>query len=443
MSQVPTIREGEPPRLDSPTEQVDESPTQISSRTSSTGPLTASTRHLSGVATRMRPHSGVMAPTMAAVENLSSRIDAIRSQQQQQSRDRHLAQTDFDELRKSIGAVNQASNALKRRIDTLEDLDQSQDVKRLQAAVSELKQELATTKKHQQQWSRMAVQISRLLNPSVEMNSENSNSPKESQIYETPQTEEIAGAKTELILLLPLLHKMDFRDPDDRQALKKIEDYEVTLSLFLSDEMCENELIAYSVRCRGPFGNYLVPGDRKHPDKVSTFWCSPEWADFPSTIELSDHREDGTNLTLFPKYVWEIGEIYVRRTVREANQWTDRSTGYHLVIDVTTPAKSVWMVYRYAEHGDHGRIERNVKKLKDPFWHPFAPITQDSFDAAQVFAKVKDWHGEETPAGQFKKAAQLVKATGRNFPMTPTFVRPLKEEVKKVIEKGWNRVEKP
>ncbi|KAK6066097.1 hypothetical protein SCUP515_10844 [Seiridium cupressi] len=413
MSQVPTIREGEPPRLDSPTEQVDESPTQISSRTSSTGPLTASTRHLSGVATRMRPHSGVMAPTMAAVENLSSRIDAIRSQQQQQSHDRHLAQTDFDELRKSIGAVNQASNALKRRIDTLEDLDQSQDVKRLQAAVSELKQELATTKKHQQQWSRMAVQISRLLNPSVEMNSENSNSPKESQIYETPQTEEIAGAKTELILLLPLLHKMDFRDPDDRQALKKIEDYEVTLSLFRSDEMCENELIAYSVRCRGPFGNYLVPGDH------------------------------GTNLTLFPKYVWEIGEIYVRRTVRETNQWTDRSTGYHLVIDVTIPAQSVWMVYRYAEHGDHGRIVRNVKKLKDPFWHPFAPITQDSFDAAQVFANVKDWHGEETPAGQFKKAAQLVKATGRNFPMTPMFVRPLKEEVKKVIEKGWNRVEKP
>lgn len=97
-----------------------------------------------------------------------------------------------------------------------------------------------------------------------------------------------------------------------------------------------------------------------------------------------------------------------------------------------------WMVYRYAEHGDNGRIDRSVAKLKDPFWHPFAPITNDSYDAAQVFADIRDWQGDDTALGQFKKSATLVKNTGHNLHPTPTFIEPVLEEVKNEIRRSWN-----
>lgn len=95
------------------------------------------------------------------------------------------------------------------------------------------------------------------------------------------------------------------------------------------------------------------------------------------------------------------------------------------------------MVYRYTEPGGNGAVERDVNRPRKSFWHPFVDFTKDSYDAAQVFADIKDWQGGETPLGQFRKSADLVVSTGRNSRPTPTFIEPVLEEMKDEVTKGW------
>lgn len=257
--------------------------------------------------------------------------------------------------------------------------------------------------------------------------------PRSPQLEPQPQHEPLT--------LLDLLHKMDFRNPEDLKALKELELYNIGLPMFNKNEKSRNEPVAYSVTANGAFDDYLVPASSTDHSKISEFWMTEKWSDYPSILELKNHSKVATGQPPFPRYVWEIGEI-INRRMWTNNLWTAISTGFHLVLDVTSPCKAVWMVFRYAEGGDNGEMIVKGVKCESLFWQPFAPVTQQAVDAAQVFRTVNDWKDVKTPLGSFRKSAQLVKRTGRNMTPGPTFVEPDLEEVKMEIERGWAQIER-
>ncbi|KAK6077809.1 hypothetical protein SCUP234_06567 [Seiridium cupressi] len=188
----------------------------------------------------------------------------------------------------------------------------------------------------------------------------------------------------------------------------------------------------------GPYQHLLTASDRKQPAKTTKYWATEEWAGYPRILELKPQGRDDINTPVLPRFVWALGEIYVVRRDPKTNQWAERSSGYHLVVDMTSASKSMWMVYRYAQVDGNLKIQLDVKKDFDPLWYPFAQTTGSAFDAAQVYAKIWDWNGPQTPVGQLARSLKLVKDTKRNYTSKLTFVEPNLEEVKEAIEKGWS-----
>lgn len=392
-----------------------------------------------------RQSLGVMMPSFEAVQDLENQTNKQAKLITDVQAGLKVCRKERDADQKILDAVQETQNDIVRRLQDLEDQRENPQLAQIKAEVdfwktqyTHLEEVLATTtNEHKQQLAHATGLLSSVLasEPKPER-IENTQHLKKDSAPETPESSQDDEHNTQ-ILLLPLLHKMDFRKPADLKALKRIEDWEVSLALFSASEKYENEAIAYSVKGRAPFADYLVPGDPKNPNKVSSFWLKDQWKDWPTILELNGYRSESITKPPFPKYVWEVGEIYNRRKVHRTNQWTEQSTGYHLVVDVTSPSKALWVVYRYVEHGDGDKLDRDVTREKTTPWHPFAVAQSDPADAAQVFMEVKAWKGTDTPVGSFRSSAELVKKTRRTLQAKPTFLEPVLEEVKQAIAKGW------
>ncbi|KAI1869670.1 uncharacterized protein JN550_005651 [Neoarthrinium moseri] len=379
-------------------------------------------------------------PSAEAMEDLQSEADTMKREQSRQREDfRSAISSIADSTKNILGAQDERLNAIEdRNLELQRKVEaQANDIQELRAQQLGLERETKTkTDNDNQKLAHlMGLCTSLLQSQPTPQTMEGPGDGGQLNVTENPETE---------TMLVPLLHKMDFRNPQHLKALKEMENYQISLAIFHRKEKQDNDPVAYSVRRSQPFQNYLVCGERKNQNRVAHFWRQQEWANFPTVIELHGFRRDSITTPAFPKYVWEIGEIYNRRMEAITNQWTERSTGYHLVMDITSPSKAIWMVYRYAEDSDGVKISRNVTKPEKEqrrlsSWRPFTSLTGQSFDAAQVYSTVMNWHDEKTAMGQFRKSCTLVKETGRSMHPTPTFIEPVLEEVKKEIEQGWRK----
>lgn len=192
------------------------------------------------------PSTSVLTPTMESFEHLSARVDAIETEQSR-------------------------TNDLKRRYDALEATAAPPEIEKLCLLMVELQNKV--------------------------------------QILQTAEQDRAVAAEPKQISLLPLLQKMDFRNPDDLLALERTQKVDNSLLLFNPGEEHRNEAIAYTVRGGSPFAGYLIASSRQNPNEESSFWNTPEWAGLPIILELDAHRKETAVPPMFPKYIWEIGEI--------------------------------------------------------------------------------------------------------------------------------------
>ncbi|KAH9900445.1 hypothetical protein F4778DRAFT_142591 [Xylariomycetidae sp. FL2044] len=237
-------------------------------------------------------------------------------------------------------------------------------------------------------------------------------------------------------LIFRVFHKMDFRNQVDLARYKDLEDTDLMAQLYAEEEAYDG---CYTVQ-RGLIhrSSYLLCRSRKRRNMISGFWQRKEWQRFPAVLEV---ELDSTETTgqYYPRYVIEIGEVFNRR-IRPNGQNTHMSTGYHLVMDIARPEKSLWIVYRYAEIGERDHLRWGITFQRDDFWHPFSTSGVE-FDIAQVFADVRDWKGNGTELNSFSASLELVKRTGRL--LKPTFVEPVLADVKEEIADGWANVPVP
>ncbi|KAI0016683.1 hypothetical protein F4780DRAFT_667609 [Xylariomycetidae sp. FL0641] len=260
----------------------------------------------------------------------------------------------------------------------------------------------------------------------------------------TPLEASVAALKKDVKQLsggqqMDLLRAMDWRSTTDLERLKGLEDTYLHVQLFSEKDKCGGA--AYTVsRATVNKWFYLIPRSR---DKawIPAPMNKPIWETYPFVVQL---RPSGSRAGIgyYPQYVFEIGELFNRRVLpkEHGRQETHRSTGFHLVMDITKPEKPLWIVYRYTELAPDGEsLKKTITYEHDAFWHPFGDVGR--FDIAQVFEKVEDWNGVDTHVGAFATSKDLVARTAMRI--KPEVYEPDVDKLKAAVEKGWSGPGKP
>lgn len=231
-----------------------------------------------------------------------------------------------------------------------------------------------------------------------------------------------------------ILRHTNFQRQEDLAGLRSNEDSQLLMQLFSEKDKCDDACYTVQRACVHMW-SYLLCRSRKDERLISDFWKREDWLNYPTILEL----ERNTNMPkgkYFPRFVYEIGEIFNRKVVTKysGRQATHRSTGYHLVVDVTKPEKSLWLIYRYQEVSSDGQsLKQSITYKQDNFWHPFASVGE--FDIAMVFERFEDWKGTDTPVGSFTVSKKLVRQTADLI--RPTFIEPVLQELKDEIRRSW------
>ncbi|KAI1365166.1 hypothetical protein F5Y08DRAFT_187641 [Xylaria arbuscula] len=231
-----------------------------------------------------------------------------------------------------------------------------------------------------------------------------------------------------------ILSETDFQRQEDLVGLRANEDSQLLMQLFSEKDKCEDACYTVQRACVHMW-SYLLCRSRKDERLISDFWKRDEWLNYPTILEL-ERNSAMPKGKYFPRYVYEIGEIFNRKVVTKYNgrQATHRSTGYHLVVDVMKPEKSLWLVYRYEEvSGDGQSLKQSITYKQDNFWHPFASVCE--FDIAMIFERFEDWKGTDTPVGSYMTSKKLVRQTAALI--RPTFIEPVLQELKNEIRRSW------
>ncbi|RYP59016.1 hypothetical protein DL770_010301 [Monosporascus sp. CRB-9-2] len=232
--------------------------------------------------------------------------------------------------------------------------------------------------------------------------------------------------------VFPGLGHVDLRNPSDLKVFKSMLGKCFILDLFRSTDK-DDGCTVYTVQSFSNFNKLLC---RQRGEETRIFEHSQQsvWSEVPAVLEL-DGRKPASPVLAFPRYVLDLGEVFVWKRCAETGQKQQRSSGFHLVMDVTRPAKPLWLVYRYHErYPGLEHLDVNTAYKRDPVWHPFAAAAGIEFDSALVFTSAARWKGDMKYDG-FAAVVDLVKRTGRV--RKPTFVEPVLEEVKQEIAKGW------
>ncbi|KAJ8118601.1 hypothetical protein ONZ43_g3959 [Nemania bipapillata] len=231
-----------------------------------------------------------------------------------------------------------------------------------------------------------------------------------------------------------ILRHTNFQRQEDLAGLRSNEDSQLLMQLFSEKDKCDDACYTVQRACVHMW-SYLLCRSRKDERLISDFWKREDWLNYPTILEL-ERNANMTKGKYYPRFVYEIGEIFNRKVVTKysGRQATHRSTGYHLVVDVTKPEKSLWLIYRYQEVSSDGQsLKQSITYKQDNFWHPFASVGE--FDIAMVFERFEDWKGTDTPVGSFTVSKKLVRQTAGLI--RPTFIEPVLQEVKeRFVEAG-------
>ncbi|KAI1742296.1 hypothetical protein F4680DRAFT_446362 [Xylaria scruposa] len=231
-----------------------------------------------------------------------------------------------------------------------------------------------------------------------------------------------------------ILRQTDFQRQEDLAGLRSNEESQLLMQLFSEKDKCEDACYTVQRACVHMW-SYLLCRSRKDERLASDFWKRDDWMNYPTILEL-DRNTSMPKGKYFPRYVYEIGEIFNRKVVTKysGRQATHRSTGYHLVVDVTKPEKSLWLVYRYQEASTDGQsLKQSITYKQDNFWHPFASVCE--YDIAMIFERFEDWKGTDTPVGSYTTSKKLVRQTAALI--RPTFIEPDLQELKDELRRSW------
>lgn len=196
------------------------------------------------------------------------------------------------------------------------------------------------------------------------------------------------------------LRRLDLRLPSGMARFRDV-DVRVDKHMLLSEGSCcyylqqVNNIISYKEpvclardrRGLADDDHYVAldrpVNERAYKDVVMELTARPT-ADTQSVADTGD-----TRICPPPRYVVSLGEVFYESEDPHLGPQSGR-TGYYLVMDVTTPARSLWIVFGYEYRGLDGSIKTAAMlSQKDNKFCVFAE--RPGFDIAKIADDVKDW----------------------------------------------------
>ncbi|KAK6209448.1 hypothetical protein LQW54_006301 [Pestalotiopsis sp. IQ-011] len=91
-----------------------------------------------------------------------------------------------------------------------------------------------------------------------------------------------------------------------------------------------------------------------------------------------------------PQYMVHLGEVYIHGHWQGFCRKQVTNTGFHLFMDITKPAKPLWIVF--CREASNGIVETLGEQ-----WKKFNSLLAEPFDIAMVAESVYDWNQQEAP----------------------------------------------
>lgn len=123
-----------------------------------------------------------------------------------------------------------------------------------------------------------------------------------------------------------------------------------------------------------------------------------------------------------PRYIFEVGELFIRTQYANGGQDESRTTDCHVIMDVTKEEKPLWVVYRYRGFEHDQKIKPRPFDRDDGMF-PFVHDGDQGFDVAKMANSIGDWLRPDKEGLQHVPNAEgLIKST--NCQANPIFSRP-------------------
>ena len=136
-----------------------------------------------------------------------------------------------------------------------------------------------------------------------------------------------------------------------------------------------------------------------------------------------------------PSYLVPLGEIYVANRSSTSNWQEVTSTNFFVLMDVTTPRKAIWMVYRYERRfeGDNGPVWKPVPSQgREKFLKSGIP----RFDTLCLLDNVDQWRSPDVDMVTMDRFAEALPGRGHKF-LQPVFSIPVLAALNGVLRDGW------
>ncbi|KAH6658097.1 hypothetical protein BKA67DRAFT_656323 [Truncatella angustata] len=141
---------------------------------------------------------------------------------------------------------------------------------------------------------------------------------------------------------------------------------------------------------------------------------------------LNRSKSQRLDQQVLPEYMYEVGEVLMKSQYHGCGPEPARSTDCHLVIDVCSNERTLWLVYRYKGVEAGGRMVSRKKKFnRDDDMFQFVKGDQ-GFDVCQVAEGLRDWLMEDGTFKHVHNAQALIKST--RCRADPEFSAPLFED---------------
>ncbi len=241
---------------------------------------------------------------------------------------------------------------------------------------------------------------------------------------------------------LDFLKRMDCRSTEDMLHLRKYVEGRECFELPIFSSTNGANRFDYLLKVGGILSTRLSASPEAEADEqAQTKADQDEVAELRILeIEIAEDRADALQPHELeklspPSYLVPLGEIYVANR-SSTNNWQEvTSTNFFVLMDVTTPRKAIWMVYRY---------ERCFQGGNGPFWKAVPTQGREKFlkgglprfDALRLLNNVNEWRNPAEDIVTMDWFKEALPGRGNKF-LQPVFSIPVLTALKGALKDGW------
>lgn len=293
----------------------------------------------------------------------------------------------------------------------------------------------------------MSAQNKRLLSPESEGSAEGHSrkrarmaADQESQDGDSQQEED--GIDQLPWRFLDFLKRMDCSSDEDMLCLKKYLEGSVSFEFPLCTDRARRSNVRYFLKVGGRLSTAIGADPNEPLLPFRQFGWSKSKVKELNILECyTDKRRTATPDDTPPKYLVSLGEVYMTNyaTTQTSRAGEVTSTNFFVLMAVTGPEKSLWMMYRYERFFERaGQDRREWRQIPPPSrLHKFAQSAGRVFDTVCLLDNVGEWASPTTDMIETDRLREALFQQESDMLLRPVFGIPKLAELRRVLRVGW------